>query len=297
MNDPDAFTVVGPSSAVDFENAGSIDPNNNGTAYALDNAGSFFEIDLATGNYTLLGNIAAPGAETWAGAEFHPVSGELYAISTDINQSTLSLIDIDGVSRTTIGATGIEGAISLMIDDAGQGYAHDIVSDQFFQVDLTTGASTVVGSLGFDANFGQGGCWIAEDPGYVYLSAFNSGSFSSEWRRLDISTGSSTIVGLFSGGSDQVAWSSPVQDGVVKVADNKLEGFTFYPNPTTEIITLQSVNNIESVALYNILGQRVLITQVGATTKELDLSALPAGPYVMKVSVDGQVGSYKILKK
>src|SRR5690554_3803629 len=149
MNDPDAFTVVGPSSAVDFENAGAIDPNNNGTAYALDNAGSFFEIDLDSGTYTLLGNISAPGAESWAGAEFHPVSGELYAISTDITQSTLSLIDIDAVSRTTIGVTGVEGAISLMIDDSGQGYTHDIVSDQFFEIDLATGASSVIGSLGF----------------------------------------------------------------------------------------------------------------------------------------------------
>src|SRR5690554_7850374 len=104
-------------------------------------------------------------------------------MSSDINQSPLLLIDTYGVARTANGDTRIEGAISLMIDDAGQGYTHDIVSDQFFQVDLTTGASTVVGSLGFDANFGQGGCWIAEDPGYVYLSAFNSGSFSSEWRR------------------------------------------------------------------------------------------------------------------
>lgn len=297
LNDPDGFTVVGPSSAVDFENAGAIDPNNNDTAYALDNAGSFFEIDLASGAYTLLGNIASPGAESWAGAEFDPVSGELYAISTDIAQSTLSLIDIDDVSRTTIGVTGIAGAISLMIDDSGQGYSHDIVSDQFFEVDLATGTSTVIGSLGFDANFGQGGSWVAEDPGYVYLSAFNSGTFSSEWRRLDMATGQSTIVGLFNNGNDQVGWSSPVQDATVKVEDNKLEGFTFYPNPTTEVLFLQSTSNIESVALYNILGQRVLITKVGATSKDLNLSALPAGPYVMKVLVDGQVGSYKILKK
>src|SRR5690554_7897892 len=217
-------------------------------------------------------------------------------MSSDINQSPLLLIDTYGVARTANGDTRIEGAYALMIDDAGQGYTHDIVSDQFFQVDLTTGASTVVGSLGFDANFGQGGSWIAEDPGYVYLSAFNNGSFSSEWRRLDIATGSSTIVGLFNGGNDQVGWSSPVQDGIVKIEDSKLEGFTFYPNPTAEKITLQSINNIESVALYNILGQRVRYTQVEATTKELDLTALQPGPYVMRVSIDGQVGSYKILK-
>ena len=94
IDDPDGFTVVGPSSAIDFENAGAIDPNNTGDAYVLDNAGRFFKVDLASGVYTSLGTIAAPGGQTWAGAEFDPVSGNLYAISTNVSQSTLSMIDI-----------------------------------------------------------------------------------------------------------------------------------------------------------------------------------------------------------
>ena len=295
LDDPAGFTVVGASAATDFENAGAVDPNDNETAYALDNSGSFFKIDLNTGTYTKLGSIAGPGSETWAGAEFDPVSGDLYAISTNIAQSTLSLIDITNVSRTTIGATGVEGAISLMIDGSGKAYTHDIVSDWFYEIDLATGASTAVGSLGFDANYGQGGCWVSDDPGYVYLSAFDNGSFQSQWRRLDVTTGTSTVVGLFNGGSDQVGWSSP-QSEILKVVENSLEGFTFYPNPTTEMLSLQSVNNITAVALYNILGQRVLAAQVDATSKDLDLSSLAAGLYVMKVSVNGQIGTYKIMK-
>ena len=295
IDDPAGFSVVGTSTATDFENAGAVDPNDNTVAYSLDNTGSFFKIDLNTGVYTKLGSISAPAGESWAGAEFDPVSGNLYAVSTNIAQSTLSLIDIAAVSRTTVGATGIEGAISLMIDAAGKGYSHDIVTDAFYEIDLATGASTYIDSLGFDANFGQGGCWISDDPGYVYLSAFNSGTFSSEWRRLDVSTGSSTLVGVFNGGSDQVAWSSP-QSEILKIADSKIEGFTFYPNPTTDVLSLQSINNIDAVALFNILGQRVLQVQVGATSKELDLSGLAAGPYIMKVSVDGQIGSFKIMK-
>src|SRR5690606_40491780 len=48
IDDPAAFTVVGTSSATDFENAGAVDPNDNNFAYALDNAGKFFKIDLTT---------------------------------------------------------------------------------------------------------------------------------------------------------------------------------------------------------------------------------------------------------
>src|SRR5690554_2206766 len=53
--DPDGFTTVGSSPVINFENAGSIDPNNNSVAYVLDQFGSFYEVDLASGVYTSLG--------------------------------------------------------------------------------------------------------------------------------------------------------------------------------------------------------------------------------------------------
>lgn len=295
IDDPAAFTVVGTSSATDFENAGAVDPNDNNFAYALDNAGKFFKIDLTTGVYTLLGTIPGPGSETWAGAEFDPTSGNLYAISTDISTSTLSLIDIAGVSRTTVGVTGMAGAISLMIDQNGDAYSHDIVDDNFYYVSLADGLASPIGSLGFDANFGQGGCWISDDPGYVYLSAFDSGAFQSQWRRVDVLTGASTIVGVFNGGSDQVAWSSP-QGTIIGIAENALEGFSYYPNPTTGMLSLKSVKNIDTVVIYNLLGQKVLGAKVDATSSNIDVSRLSVGTYVMQVSVEGQTGTYKILK-
>lgn len=293
--DPSALTSLGTSPAPNFENAGAVDPADNNTAYSLDNAGSFYKINLTTGVYTLLGNIAPPGAETWSGAEFDPTSGTLYAISTSITSSTLASIDIANVSSTSIGATGIEGAISLMIDENGDGYSHDIASDNFYKINLTTATSTLVGPLGFDANFGQGGTYIAGDSGFVYLSAFDSGSFQSQWRRLDLSTGASTIIGLFNGGADQVSWSSATGT-VLGIAENTLEGFSYHPNPTTDVIYLNSMKNIESVSLYNTLGQRVMSNKIGATSSNINLSNLMDGIYLMKVTIEGQIGTYKILK-
>jgi hypothetical protein len=294
--DPAAFTTVGVSPAANFENAGSIDPNDDGTAYVLDNGGAFYSVDLASGAYTSLGNIAAPNGESWAGAEFDPVSGTLYAISTNITTSTLSTIDIGAATATTVGLTGMAGAISLMIDENGDGYSHDIVDDNFYYVDLSTGTASIVGSLGFDANFGQGGTYIKGDPGFVYLSAFDNGSFQSQWRRLDVLTGASSVIDLFNGGNDQVAWSSAKGSLAVGIAENALEGFAYYPNPTNGSLSLKSVNNIESVALFNMLGQNVLSAKVGATTSDLDISALATGTYVMKVVVEGQTGTFRVLK-
>jgi hypothetical protein len=44
------------------------------------------------------------------------------------------------------------------------------------------------------------------------------------------------------------------------------------------------------------LGQQVISTEIGATTSDINLSGLTAGTYIMKVTVDGQTGTYKVLK-
>lgn len=296
--DPTDATVLDPlgaSAATDFENAGAIDPNDNGTAYVLDNAGGFYSVDLDTGAYTLLGNISAPGAENWAGLEFDPTSGDLYAMSTDVANSTLSSIDIAGATATTIGSTGVAGAISLMIDGNGDAYTHDIVSGDFYYVSLADGTASPIGPLGFDPNFGQGGTYLASDPGFVYLSAFDSGAFQSQWRRVDVLTGNATLISLIGVGDEQMGWSSAIGD-LIGVAENALEGFSFYPNPTTGNLALKSVKNIDNVAIFNLLGQQVLSAKVDATSTNLDVSRLNVGSYIMQVSVEGQTGTFKFLK-
>ena len=80
-------------------------------------------------------------------------------------------------------------------------------------------------------------------------------------------------------------------------ASNEIEGFEFYPNPTRERINLTAAQNIESVVLYNILGQRMMEVNVDATTTELNVAQLAAGAYLMEVTVDGQTGTYKLIKQ
>ena len=80
-------------------------------------------------------------------------------------------------------------------------------------------------------------------------------------------------------------------------ASNEIEGFEFYPNPTRERINLAAAQNIESVVLYNILGQKMIDINVDATTTELNVAHLAAGAYLMEVTVDGQTGTYKLIKQ
>ena len=81
------------------------------------------------------------------------------------------------------------------------------------------------------------------------------------------------------------------------VSDNTIEGFSYYPNPADSTINLTSIDTIETVAIYNMLGQIVLDQNVDATTSQLNVSNLSTGAYIMKVSVNGQTGTYKVIKR
>lgn len=83
---------------------------------------------------------------------------------------------------------------------------------------------------------------------------------------------------------------------VLSVESNTKDGFSFYPNPAKDELNLKSVENIESVAIYNMLGQRVIEQQVNTSSSTIDVSGLSAGAYVMKVSINGQISTYKVLK-
>ena len=89
-----------------------------------------------------------------------------------------------------------------------------------------------------------------------------------------------------------------VIDGtLLGVDENALEGFSFYPNPADNILNLTSVELIENVAIYNLLGQQVLERDINASSSELNISALATGAYLMKVSINGQIGTYKVIKR
>ena len=80
-------------------------------------------------------------------------------------------------------------------------------------------------------------------------------------------------------------------------ASNEIEGFVYSPNPTSQRVNLASVQNIQTVVLYNILGQKLINLNVDATTTQLDVAHLAAGAYLMEVTVDGQKGVYKLIKQ
>ena len=79
--------------------------------------------------------------------------------------------------------------------------------------------------------------------------------------------------------------------------DNTLEGFSFYPNPAQDVITLDARTAIEDVTIFNLLGQKVLQQKVdGVSNYQLNVSSMAKGAYLMQVTTNGKVGVYRVLK-
>ena len=80
-------------------------------------------------------------------------------------------------------------------------------------------------------------------------------------------------------------------------ATNILEGFSLYPTIVKEELNFRSQNNVETITVFNLLGQKVFSGAPNTNNSSINLSNLRPGVYVVKVSAEGKIGSYKIVKE
>ena len=75
---------------------------------------------------------------------------------------------------------------------------------------------------------------------------------------------------------------------------NSFSDFTIFPNPATEIITVKSNEDIESITILSLEGRNVKST----TSATIDVSGLSNGIYLMQVkTTEGKMGIKKMIKQ
>lgn len=83
----------------------------------------------------------------------------------------------------------------------------------------------------------------------------------------------------------------------LSVGGNDFKGFTAYPNPVRDLLNLSHTENISSVEVFNLLGQKMLTKSLDATQGQLDLSGLSNGSYLVKVTSGSETKTIKVLKQ
>lgn len=188
--------------------AGTFDAYNTDFMYIIDNSNDHLsKVDMTTGAFTDIGKCYKVSGHTWTGLEIDKTTNILYAVSSiwSMTESQLYTIDMNTGTATQVGNLGINACIDIAIDGSGQMYGYDISTDNAYKIDKTTAVSTLLGSIGFDANFAQGMSW---DPvnDIIYLTAYNNWTESGELRILDRVSGNTEYIGNLRGETDALAF-------------------------------------------------------------------------------------------
>ena len=73
-------------------------------------------------------------------------------------------------------------------------------------------------------------------------------------------------------------------------------GFNLYPNPASDILNVTADKNIESLQVFDLLGQEVINVRPNDTRYNINVDNLKAGTYVIRVNIDGKTGFYRFIK-
>lgn len=166
-------------------------------------------VRTSDGNRVIVGASDVPGREGWTGLTFDSTTGALYGttaqyfVDHDGNiycgpDAYLYRINPDAGTARRIGHVGTDMCVQGLATNAnGEMFAVDTQSDTLLAIDKTTGAGTVIGSLGIDIT-AYAGLDFDEESNVLYLAAWSSTTMRSELRRIDTMTGESTLVVPFS---------------------------------------------------------------------------------------------------
>jgi subtilisin family serine protease len=71
--------------------------------------------------------------------------------------------------------------------------------------------------------------------------------------------------------------------------------FEIYPNPVKDFISFSSSENINLVEIFDLFGRKQISKK--GNTKQLDVSSLKKGMYILSINLDSKVLRYKIIKR
>ena len=82
--------------------------------------------------------------------------------------------------------------------------------------------------------------------------------------------------------------------GSLSVNDNNLQNVIIYPNPTNTILNIENAEN-STIEVYDLLGRVVLFENNISTNNQLNVSNLPIGTYLIKITNNNKVITDKFI--
>jgi len=212
-----------------------------GNFYILDSGSpsSLCRLDTSNGNVTILGQISGLGGTSANGLAYNVVNDSNYICSYFGSTNYLYKIDINTLTATLVSSI-VSGSpiIAIAINSSGIGYGYDLMpNNNAYTFNPVTGVFSVLGPIGFNAQYGQD-MDIDIETGIIYLAAFNNNTNGGEFRTMDPNTGMTTLISPLQGQLSVFAF-----DNGYEIVPVELTSFTI--SVSNENITLNWTTSTE----------------------------------------------------
>jgi len=196
-------------------------------------------------------------------------------IVIDLGTDTATIADSYAFGIKYNGTISAEDALDLIVTELNGGFDYTMSNTDIASVTIGTRTETAAGTTEWKAYSGTDlSNWKTEnDFSQVTLT-------NNEWLGLSIGTRRPFTP------QDITASLSTKSFNQINVS--------VYPNPTSDVLNIDTTENINNVIVYNLSGQKVLQTNTQAA---VNVSALNAGVYLLEVQTEKGTGIMKFVKK
>jgi PKD repeat protein len=146
---------------------------------------------------------------------------------------------------------------------------------------FTNLSTSIANTLNYSWNFGDGITSSIANPSHTYTTS-----------------GTYTITLIASNCIFSHTITKTIQVGALSINENAVGNFEFYPNPTTNQITLKVDNQLlgSVYTIYDTIGKSVLNGKINSELHVIDLGNLSNGVYIIEVASEGNYFKNKFIK-
>lgn len=180
-------------------------------------------------------------------------------------------------------------------------------NDNFVILDVRTAGEFIAGHIKnaenidfYDSNFNS---MINDlDRDLIYLVYCGSGYRSGQAYNLMVSMKFREVYNMLKGFSKWKADGFPYEVDSATSIENYITNsvdVAIYPNPATDYLTVtwNEPSEYFMISVYNLTGEELLNLPVFSSRSEMNISALPSGMYLLKLTGSNKAGSHLFIKQ
>ncbi|HRY32517.1 MAG TPA: T9SS type A sorting domain-containing protein [Bacteroidales bacterium] len=261
-----------------------------GATYNANNGSSLVRIDTATGNRTVIGLIGL----SITGMAYDWISNTMYALAYVGTSCRLYTLDTTSGQASIVAMVGGFLGICLGCDNNGVLYTVNTGTDNLVAINKTTGGFTVVGPIGFNANYAQDMEFDNSDF-TMYYAAYRD-SVGGQLRTVNLTTGATTLIGAFNGNMEVTGFAIRNEPIFVGLSEPSVPRISIKPNPVIDYFEVSTGSSaILKLSLYTASGLQVMELRPARPNVRIDLAGYSRGLYLVRAETKEGVQTRRII--